>query len=90
MKYIKICLIIIPILLTILLGKNIYDYFENKKINQEKLESINNYDNKLNDDLTKYSNLNTELETLKEVNKEKIMEYERWIKWNNEIIEKMA
>ena len=90
MKYIKICLIIIPILLTILLGKNIYDYFENKKINQEKLESINNYDNKLNDDLTKYSNLNTELETLKEVNKEKIMEYERWIKWNNEIVEKMA
>ena len=90
MKYIKICLIIIPILLTILLGKNIYDYFENKKISQEKLESINNYDNKLNDDLTKYSNLNTELETLKEVNKEKIMEYERWIKWNNEIVEKMA
>lgn len=90
MKYIKICLIIIPILLTILLGKNIYDYFENKKISQEKLESINNYDNKLNSDLTKYSNLNTELETLKEVNKEKIMEYERWIKWNNEIVEKMA
>ena len=90
MKYIKICLIIIPILLTILLGKNIYDYFENKKISQEKLESINNYDNKLNDGLTKYSNLNTELETLKEVNKEKIMEYERWIKWNNEIVEKMA
>lgn len=90
MKYIKICLIIIPILLTILLGKNIYDYFENKKISQEKLESINNYDKKLNDDLTKYSNLNTELETLKEVNKEKIIEYERWIKWNNEIVEKMA
>ena len=89
MKYIKFFLIIISILLTILLGKNIYDYLENKKINEEKLKIIANYDNKLNNSITNYNNLSAELETLKEVNKEKIMEYEKWLKWKNEIVEKM-
>lgn len=89
MKYIKIFLIIISILLTILLGKNIYDYLENKKINEEKLKIIANYDNKLNNSITNYNNLSAELETLKEVNKEKMMEYEKWLKWKNEIVEKM-
>ena len=89
MKYIKIFLIIISILLTILLGKNIYDYLKNKKINEEKLKIIANYDNKLNNSITNYNNLSAELETLKEVNKEKMMEYEKWLKWKNEIVEKM-
>ena len=89
MKYIKFFLIIISILLTILLGKNIYDYLENKKINEEKLKIIANYDNKLNNSITNYNNLSTELETLKEVNKEKMMEYEKWLKWKKEIVEKM-
>jgi len=89
MKYIKFFLIIISILLAILLGKNIYDYLENKKINEEKLKIIANYDNKLNNSITNYNNLSAELETLKEVNKEKMMEYEKWLKWKNEIVEKM-
>ena len=76
-------------ILTISLGKNIYDYLENKKINEEKLKIIANYDNKLNNSITNYNNLSAELETLKEVNKEKMMEYEKWLKWKNEIVEKM-
>lgn len=89
MKFIKILLIVCPLILLVLLGQNIYTYLFYKNNNQEIIENTNNYEAKIKDNTIKNNNLNNELNTLKEENSEKIWDYERWIKWKSEILEKI-
>ena len=88
-KIIKSILIVCPIILTILLGINIYKYVSYKENNQTLIENTNNYESKTNENTIKKENLNNELSSLKEEKKDKLWEYERWIKWNKEMLEKI-
>ena len=88
-KIIKSILIVCPIILTILLGINIYKYITYKENNKNLIENTNNYNSKTNENTIKTENLNIELSSLKEEKKDKLWEYERWIKWQKEIIEKI-
>lgn len=88
-KAVKGILITIPIILSGFLAFNIYEYSntikENKNIknrlkeNNEKVLNINN----ANEETEK------KLNTLKEEKKDKIKEYERWLKWEKDIKEKI-
>lgn len=86
-KKIKYILIICPIILTILLGVNIYKYNKANNNNQNIIEKNNNLELKIKENNTKKEELIKELAILKEDKKDKIWEYERWIKWNKEIID---
>lgn len=88
-KILKSILIVIPIILTILLGINIYKYITYKENNKTLIDNTNNFEFKINDNTIKEENLNNELSSLKEERKEKLWEYERWIKWNQEMLEKI-
>lgn len=87
MKFFKYFLVILPILLISLLGINIYKYYTYKNENQSIIENTNDIELKINDDITKKDNLNNELISLKKEKEDKIWEYERWIKWNKEILD---
>lgn len=89
MKYLKYTLICVPCVLTILLGVNIYKYFSYQNNNEIIIENTNNYSKQINEYNNKKEELNQELTTLKEENKDKIWEYERWVKWNQEMLEKI-
>ena len=69
-------------LLFLLVLHNTIDNIENT------LSEMSNYssDFKLN---IKEENLNNELSSLKEEKKDKLWEYNRWIKWNQEMLEKI-
>lgn len=89
-KKIKYLLIIFPIILSILLVVNICKY-QNTKNNLNKLNTnISNYQEKIKVNNQKKEKLITELNNLKEEKKDKIWEYDRWIKWNQEIKEKIS
>ncbi len=88
-KFLKQILIVCPIILTILLAINIYKYNNYKNTNQNHIDNTNNLELKINDNTNKIENLNDELTSLKEEEKDKIWEYERWIKWNKEMLEKI-
>lgn len=89
MKYIKYILIGCPIILTILLGINIYKYTSYKINNEEIIKSTNNYNQKITENNKKQQQLNKELTDLKKEKEDKIWEYERWIKWNEEMLKKI-
>lgn len=86
-KSLKYSLIGIPFILTILLGVNIYKYYSYKNNNQKVINITNNYSEKINENHNKQDELNKELTTLKDEKKDKIWEYERWVKWNQKILE---
>lgn len=88
-KIIKYILVICPIILSILLVVNITKYNEAKSNNKSIIESTNNYEVKINDNITKKEELKKEVLSLQEENKDKIWQYDRWIKWNKEIKEKI-
>ena len=89
MKYIKYILIICPIILSILLTINIYKYINIKNNNTNIIENTNIFKNNFNKNINKQEELQKELNKLKENNKDKIIELNRWIKWNKEIQEKI-
>ena len=89
MKYLKYIIIICPLILSILLVINIYKYTNIKNNNLSILESINNLKTNLKNNTNKNKELQKELDNLKEENKDKIQELNKWIKWNKEIKEKM-
>ena len=89
MKYLKYILIICPIILSLLLGINIYKYIISKQEYKNIIETTNNYENKIKDNNSKKENLNNELSSLKEEKKSKIEEYEKWVKWTKDINEKI-
>ena len=83
----KIILICIPCILTILLAINIYTHISYKNKSTHIIEETNNYNKQIQEQNNKITSLNNELTQIKEINKDKISNYERWIKWNKEIIE---
>ena len=88
-KYLKTILIVCPIILTILLGINIYKYYSYQKDNNNIIENTNNIKNQILENTTKIENLNKELTDLSEEKKEELWKYNRWLKWNQEIQEKI-
>ena len=82
-------LFIIPIILSILLVINISIYNTNKNKNNKLITNINNYQEDIKKITNNKEELNNQLEILKEKNQDKIWEYDRWIKWNKEIKEKI-
>lgn len=88
-KIVKYILIICPIILSLLLGINIYKYISSKNQNENLIDKSNTYELKNQDNLTKKEKLEQELTSLKEKNKDKIERYEKWIKWNEEMQEKI-
>lgn len=88
-KTVKYILIICPIILSILLTINIYKYISLTKQNKDIIENNSIYEEKVQNLNTEKDTINTELNNLKEKYKDKIWEYDRWIKWNQEIKEKI-
>ena len=88
-KIIKYLLVICPIILSILLVVNITKYQSAITNNKSIIESTNNYELQINNNITKKEELEKEISSLKEKNKDKIWQYDRWIKWNKEIKEKI-
>lgn len=89
MKYIKYILIACPIILSILLVININKYLNNKNNNLDIIENTNIFKDNFNKNINKQETLQKELNILKEDNKDKIIELNKWIKWNKEIQEKL-
>lgn len=88
-KKLKYLLIIFPIILSILLLINITKYQKNKDTLKTLNTNISTYQNKINKTKSKEEELNTELNNLREQNNDKIMEYDKWIQWNQEILSKI-
>lgn len=88
-KKLKYLLIIFPIILSIFLVINISKYQKNKDTLKTLNTNISTYQNKINQNKTKEEELNTDLNNLKEQNNDKIMEYNKWIQWNQEISSKI-
>lgn len=88
-KKLKYLLIIFPIILSIFLIFNISKYQKNKNNLKILNTNISSYQNKINEKQIKENQLTNELNNLKEQNNDKILEYNRWIQWNQEIISKI-
>ena len=81
--------IICPIILATTLIISIYKYY-NKQNEYNNLEKeTSNYNLQIKEIETKKEQFELTLSSLKEEKKEKIKEYERWIKWKEEIKEKI-
>ena len=89
MKYIKYILIACPIILSILLVININKYSNIKNNNLDIIENTNIFKDNFNKNINKQETLQKELNKLKKDNKDKIIELNKWIKWNKEIQEKL-
>ena len=89
MKKIYCTLLIVSFLLLILCGYNYSLYNSSKSKNQSVSGNIDKYKDDIVTKQNKKEELNKEYEELKEKNKEKITEYEKWQKWTKEIEEKM-
>ena len=88
-KKLNFLLIIFPIILSILLVINIYKYLDNKNNNQNIINNTQEYNIKIQENNNILEKLTNEINTLKEEKKDKIWEYERWLKWDQEIKEKI-
>jgi len=88
-KKLKYLLLIFPIILSICLVINISKYQKTKNNLKNINTNISTYQNKTNESKQQKEKLLTELNNLKEQNKDKILEYDRWIKWNQEINSKI-
>lgn len=89
MKILKIIYIICPIILSIVLALNIYKYYNNKQAYNSLIKNNDNYNNQIKEIETRKQQFEATLSSLKEEQKDKIKEYERWKKWEKEIQEKM-
>lgn len=85
----KYLLIIFPILLSIILIINITLYFKNLSNNNIIIDNTKDYQEKIKKDNSSNKELLIEIDKIKEEKKDKIWEYDRWTKWNQEIIEKI-
>jgi len=88
-KIIKIVLIIIPIILSAILVFNIYNYINLSEKNKIQTQILKEHNEKMTILNNNNNNQNNILKKLKEENKDKIVEYERWLKWEKEIQEKV-
>lgn len=88
-KYLKYILIVCPIILSILLGINIYKNIKLLKENNKIIENTNNFEKQIIDNNKKKEEQLNILSSLKESKKTQIEEYERWIKWKKAIEEKI-
>ena len=88
-KKLKYLLTIFPIILSIFLVINISKYQKNKDTLKTLNTNISSYQNKINETKLKEEELNTEINNLKEQNNDKIIEYNKWIQWNQEISSKI-
>ena len=86
-KILKYILIICSIVLTILLGINIYKNYSYKNNNNVIIEKTNNINTKIYENNTNKEKIEQEISTLKNNNKDKVWELEKWQKWNEEIKE---
>ena len=84
------CIFLIVILL--IMGYSYYNYNNYKKIKNDNLkinETIKGNTKSINSKDEEKKNLDKELAELKEKNKDKIAENEKWEKWTKEVKEKM-
>ena len=89
MKILKYIYVICPIILAGTLIINIYKYY-NKQIEYNNLtKTTNNYNLQIQEIENQKNQFELTLSSLKEEQKDKIKEYERWIKWNEEIKQKI-
>ena len=85
MKILKKIYIICPIILALTLIISIYKYY-NKQIEYNNLlKETSNYNLQIKEIETKKEQFELTLSSLKEQQQDKIKEYERWIKWKEEI-----
>ena len=89
MKILKYIYIICPIILSITLILNIYKYYNKQQEYNNLKETNNNYNIQIKEIETQKEQFESTLSSLKEQQKDKINEYERWIKWNEEIKQKL-
>lgn len=89
MKYVRFCLVLCPIILILFLILNINIYLKKEYNNQKIIKSTNDYKSKINEIVIKENNLNNELTSLKQEKSNKVYIYERWTKWNKEILDKI-
>ena len=88
-KVVKYLLIIFPIVLAITLVINTITYYINLNNNKNIIKDNNQYQEKIKNNNIKNQELLIKLNQKKEDNKDKIWEYNRWTKWNQEIKEKI-
>lgn len=88
-KSLLIILICISIILTISLIYNFIGIYELSKKNNHLLEEINIYEEKMKSGKKTKAELEKEYENLK-TNNNKLLEYEKWSKWAQEIEQKMS
>lgn len=88
-KIIKGILIIIPIVLSGFLALNINKYNNTTKENKTINKKIINKQEDVINSTNKKEELETKINELKEEKKDKINEYERWLKWEEEIKSKV-
>lgn len=84
-KIIKRILIIIPIILSGFLALNIYKYNTVSNKHKEIDKNLINQQEKNKNSNTEKEELITKSNKLKEEKKDKIKNYERWLKWEEEI-----
>ncbi len=85
----KYILITFPTILLIALTINLYQYQSNQIENREIQKEIDTYQTKRKEFDSKKLALTDEINKLKEEKKDELWEYNRWIKWNQEIQEKI-
>lgn len=88
-KVVKYLLIIFPILLLIILVINISIYYVDLNNNKNIIKENNGYLESIKESTTKNNELLIEIDKLKKEKKDKIWEYDRWTRWNQEIKEKI-
>lgn len=86
-KVLKSILVVCPIILSILLGINIYKHFNLQNKFNNIINKTKDYELKIKDNFNKQKELNNELNPLKEKQKDKLWTLDRWEKWKKEIEE---
>lgn len=89
MKILKYIYIICPIILSITLIISVYKYYNKQTEYNNLTKETNNYNIQIKEIENQKEQFELSLTSLKEEQKDKIKEYERWIKWNKEIKEKI-
>jgi len=88
-RVLLIFLICISFILSISLVYSIIGGYNLDAKNNELLEEINNYEEKIEKEKNSKAGLEQEYESLKN-NNNKLTEYEKWNNWTNEIKQKMS
>lgn len=85
----KYILVAFPTILLIALVINLYQYQSNQIENREVQKKMDTYQTKRKEFDAKKLTLTDKITKLKEEKKDKLWEYDRWIKWKQEIEEKI-